>query len=247
MHILYALLLIVKFRLYHGRQWFDTRPGKLVIQWWVQRACRVLAIRLHVNGVASTAQDTLFVANHISWIDIIAILAVSNTKFISKDVVKHWPVIGWLATAIGTLFVHRGKYFSVNRMIEDIRHELDNRHAILIFPEGTTTDGTEVARFHTGAFNSVSASEHYVQAIALRYKRQNRLDKFAPYIGNDVFVKHLFRIASLRETSLEIVFATPFQPVSMNRHDIARLTHTSITDMLLADQDILSMDKRLVA
>ena len=246
-HILYALLLIVKFRLYHGRQWFDTEPGKLVIRWWVQRACHFLALKLQVKGAASIAPNTLFVANHVSWMDIIALLAVSNTKFISKDAVKRWPVIGWLATAIGTLFIHRGKHFAVSRMIDNIRHELDSRHAILVFPEGTTTDGTQVGRFHAGVFNSVSGTQHYVQAIALRYRRYNGPDKFAPYIGDDIFINHLFRIASLKETTLEIVFALPFQPASMNRHYIATTTQTVITDMLMGEQDISSIGDRLVA
>lgn len=246
-HILYALLLIVKYRAHHGREWFDTEPGKLIIRWWTQRACRILAVRLHVKGTASIVQDTLFVANHISWLDIIALSAVMNTKFISKDTVRYWPVIGWLAAAIGTLFIHRGKSFAVNRMIEDVRLELDNNHSILVFPEGTTTDGRQVARFHAGLFKSVSGSSHFVQAIALRYRRQGGVDKFAPYIGNDNFAGHLFRIASLRETCLEVAFSQPFQTANMSRYDIAMAAHDVIVDMLRGHQDITPQRERLVA
>ncbi len=246
-HILNALLLITVYRLRHGRVWFDTEPGKRMVRWWTQRACHILAIRLRTQGQPCVVQDTLFVANHISWIDIIALSTLLDAKYIAKSNLQHWPVFGRLAQAIGTLFIDRDKRFAVNGVIENIQRVLDNSQAILVFAEGTTTDGQQVGRFYPALFKSVSGSSHFVQAVALRYRRQGQLDKLAPYIGDDNFVMHLYRIASLRDTCLEIIFTASFQPLIMNRYDVAAATHEMIENVLQGQSDMSLIEQRLVA
>lgn len=248
MHLLLVFFVAFVCRIRYGKDWFNTERGRYLIKWWMRQTCRILAIRLQVKGVSSTVQNTLFVANHISWIDIIALASLLDTKFISKRTVKSWPVIGWLATIIGTLYISRGNKFAVNRVIDQIRAELDNNNAVLLFPEGTTTDGRQIARFHASLFKVVSGGEdHMVQAIALRYQRQGRLDNYAPYIVNDNFVAHLFRLAALTETCLEVVFTSPFQAVAMSRHEIAETAHNHIAGILMDRQEAMSIPQRIVA
>ena len=246
-HILSALLLTRVYRLRYGQGWFDTVPGKEMIQQWMQRACRILAIRLQVQGTPCVVQDTLFVANHISWVDIIALSTLLDAKYISKSNVRHWPVFGRLAVAIGTLFIDRDKQFAVNGVIDGIHGVLAGSQSILVFPEGTTTDGQQVGRFYPALFKAVSGSSHFVQAIALCYRRQGQIDKLVPYIGDDNFVMHLLRIASLRQTCLDVIFTAPFQPLIMNRYDIAAATHAAIENVLQGQPAISPAAQRLVA
>ncbi len=246
-HLTVGLMIVFSSRLRYGEKWFDTDTGKQIIQSWTHRACRILAIEVQTNGVLSPVRDTLYVANHISWIDIIGLSTVLPAKFIAKDTVKSWPVIGTLATMTGNLFIMRERRFSLNGVIDNIRQELNNKNAVLIFPEGTTTDGWNVSRFYTGLFSSVSNTEHVIQAIALDYQRHDRLDKLAPYIGEDNFVAHLFTIASLEKTCLQIKFGVPFISGNMSRHDIASTTYTDIINMLNEQRGNISIALRKVA
>lgn len=231
-HILNGLMLVLINRLRLGDNWFDTRKGRQLIRKWARQACHILAVQIESNGVVSPVKGTLFVANHISWIDIIALYTELDIKFIAKDAVKSWPLIGRLATSTGNLFIERNRHFAMNAVINNIRSELDNNNSIMVFPEGTTTDGWNVKRFYTGLFSSVTNTDTVVQTIALYYKRDGGIDEHAPYIGEDNFITHLFRIASLEKTCLHINFGVPFLPGSMDRHELAALAYSSVVGML---------------
>ena len=232
MHMLRGLWLVVVYRRRFGRDWYDGKRGKLLIQSWSQRACQILAINMTVTGKISSRHNTLFVANHISWLDIIALSSVLMTKFVSKDTVRRWPVVGQLAVTTGTLFIERGKSFPVKKVIKKIRQKLDGHHSVVIFPEGTTTDGLQLGHFHQALFKSVSDSRHFVQAVALRYTRDGCHDQSAPYIGDDNFIGHLFRMASLKQTCLEMTFTEPFVVADMGRDDITRTVRSQLMESL---------------
>jgi len=228
MYIFYLWLLLPLYWLRYGRQWFDTTQGRRLISSWARGVSQILALRLHTDGTPGMSPNTLFVANHISWLDIVVLSTVIQPRFIAKASLRHWPVFGWLARISGTLFIERGKIFTIHRVVDDIRHALDKPVSVLLFAEGTTTDGRQVARFHAGLFRSVSTSRHFVQAVSLRYWRNGEPDTLAPYIGKDNFIMHLCRMASLREIRVELVFTPPFQAVGMSRQAIAEATRAAI-------------------
>lgn len=246
-HILYGVCVVFVYRLRAGKDWYHQESGRFIIQRWMRQACRILAIRLQVNGRVCGPTASLFVANHVSWIDTIALASLLDTKLLSKGSVKYWPVIGWLVENTGNLFITRGKNFALSQVIEQVQSRLDSGVSVLFFPEGTTTDGRQVCRFHAGLFKSITGTRHTVQAIALRYQRQGALDRLAPYIGKDNFVVHLFRIAALRETQLEVAFTEAFPVFAMSRHDIADKARKQITEVLpSAPQGNMVIPRRMV-
>ena len=223
---------IVVYQWLRQRNWYNSEQGKRIIQWWMRRACRILAVHISVSGEISSQGRTLFVANHISWIDIIALASVVQVKFISKDSLRYWPLIGWLATSVGTLLIRRGKYFVVTRVVALIKRELNQRHAVLVFPEGTTTDGQQVAAFRSALLQSVSYSDAAVQAVALRYHTDGGLDRHAPYIGNDNFVFHLLRLSLRNKTQLKLHFTPEFSTQKLDRRAVAGLAREQIISAL---------------
>lgn len=198
----------------------------------MKRACRILSINVEVHGMPSPIQDTLFVANHISWIDIIALASFLDARFIAKDDVKSWPLIGWMASLSGNLFIERNRPTCMKSLIENVCGVLKKYNAIVLFPEGTTTDGMSVNRFYPGLFSSVAYSEHVVQPIALYYQRNGAIDEFSPYIGEDNFISHLFQICSFKSTEVKINLGISFLPISMDRHEIASQAYSDIVGML---------------
>ncbi len=114
-------------------------------QRWYLRLLSLLGVRLRVTG-APAGGAMLLISNHVSWLDIPVIGALWPCDMLSKAEVAEWPVIGWLARNVGTLFIRRGSG-EVSRKVEEIRERLAGGRSVLVFPEGTTTDGRAVRRF----------------------------------------------------------------------------------------------------
>ena len=112
--------------------------------------------------------STLFVCNHISWLDILALLAVRPMRFVAKSEVRSWPMIGWMAMKTGTVFLRRNECRHLPQVKRTIEAALAHGGCIAIFPEATTTDGITVRPFHSGLFESAVVSGATVWPVALR-------------------------------------------------------------------------------
>jgi len=117
---------------------------------WCRRVLRVLCVDLEVFGTPPSGCH-LIAANHISWLDAFVIGAVFPCWFVAKSEVRAWPLAGWMAAANDTLFLRRRSARAVYRMNADIRELLDSQQAV-VFPEGTTTDGSRVPNFFPALF-----------------------------------------------------------------------------------------------
>jgi 1-acyl-sn-glycerol-3-phosphate acyltransferase len=107
-------------------------------------------------------------ANHISWIDIHVINAFKPHYFVAKSEVASWPIFGWMAKQLGTLFIERGKSNSIRNMVQEVAGQLKLK-AICIFPEGTSTDGKQVAPFKSNLFEAAIVANAPVYALTIQY------------------------------------------------------------------------------
>ncbi|WPL10314.1 MULTISPECIES: lysophospholipid acyltransferase family protein [Thiorhodovibrio] len=115
-----------------------------IVRWWHRRLCRILALRVEVVG--DMREPALVVANHISWLDIPILGAHGHVCFLSKSEVRRWPILGWMAAVAGTLFIERG----ANRFaeaIDAVRARITAGFSVVVFAEGTTSNGAGVRRF----------------------------------------------------------------------------------------------------
>jgi 1-acyl-sn-glycerol-3-phosphate acyltransferase len=151
--------------------------------WWHKRLCTILAVKHECIGEISNT-PTLFVANHISWFDIPAVSAVLPLHFLAKQEINSWPVIGWLANKAGTLFIPRGQKGAAQVSIQAITEDLRSGCHVLIFPEGTTCDGTRVGHFHSRLLQSAFDAGVVVQPIAITYPHPDGVHPRAPYVGD---------------------------------------------------------------
>ena len=120
-------------------------------RWFLARAARASGVRAAYRGTPLT-RDVVFVANHISWIDILVIGGVTDVRFIAQDRIRFWPVIGWLAWMDATIFVSRTDRAGVAGQIERVRAAVTGARPVAIFPEGTTTDGRRLLPFKPSLF-----------------------------------------------------------------------------------------------
>lgn len=164
------------------------------VQAWAQTMLARLAIKLIVDGVPPKAGPVLLAANHISWLDIVVIHAARHCRFISKSDVKHWPLVGTLATGAGTLYIERESRRDAMRVVHHMAERLQAGEVLAVFPEGTTGDGTQVLPFHANLLQAAIAAGAPVQPVALLFKDAQGRQSFAPcYIGDDTLLGSLWR------------------------------------------------------
>ena len=114
---------------------------------WSRQMLAALHIRLIVEG-AYDPRARLMVANHVSWLDILAINAAQPTRFVGKSELKSWPILGWLIANTGTVFIERAKRRDAVRVVHHMTDVLRAGQHVTIFPEGTTGDGHQVLGAH---------------------------------------------------------------------------------------------------
>lgn len=162
---------------------------------WLQGIARALGVRVEIIGQRpDSALPVLWVSNHISWLDIAVLTHVSDGTFLSKEEVKYWPLVGWLADRSGTLFIARGQRGAAGSAREEMRRVLERGGDVLIFPEGTTTDGHGVKRMISYLFQVTSDVPSRVQPVALRYPHAEGVHPAVPYIGEMGLMESIKRV-----------------------------------------------------
>ncbi|KHL72643.1 glycerol acyltransferase [Pseudomonas putida] len=162
----------------------------------------------------------LWVSNHVSWTDIPLLGMLLPLSFLSKAEVRHWPVAGWLAEKAGTLFIRRGGGDS-QRLREQISAQLGDARPLLIFPEGTTTDGRQLRTFHGRLLAGAIDQGVAVQPVAIEYLRNGEADLVAPFIGDDDLVSHLMRLFAEPRAEVCIHLLQPISSVDKERAALA--------------------------
>ena len=180
----------------------------VVVTSWARRALDILNVRIVWQGNAppGAVTSTLFVCNHVSWLDILALLAVRPMRFVAKSEVRSWPMIGWMAMKTGTLFLRRNECRHLAQVKRTIESALAHGGCIATFPEATTTDGITVRPFHSGLFESAVVSGATVWPVALRYYHSDgSLSKEAAFIGDQSLISSLRRILRQPVLNLAVV------------------------------------------
>ena len=203
-----------------------TMAARLTL-WWHQRTCKIFAVKVKTFGKINS-RPSLFVVNHISWFDIPALGAAVPVHFLSKDEVNSWPIIGWLAGKAGTLFIKRGGHGAAQQSIQDISYALKNGGHVLIFPEGTTSDGQSVKRFHSRLFQAAIEAGAPVQPVALVYPHDEGVHPKAPFIGDTQFLDSTLDMMSESEIQAEIHFLSPIDSTGISRDQLAAVSQQEI-------------------
>jgi 1-acyl-sn-glycerol-3-phosphate acyltransferase len=166
------------------------------IQWWSQGMLRCLGMRIEVQGTFRPG-GTLIVANHISWMDIMAIHAVCpRARFVSKADVQEWPLVNRLVDCAGTLYIRREQRRDAMRTMHEMAQALRDGHCVAVFPEGTTGDGRALLPFHANLLQAAIAVEAPVQPVALRYRdRDHAISPAVEFLGETTLAQSLWRIA----------------------------------------------------
>ena len=200
---------------------------------WSAQLLTVLGIRLQSNGVGRTG-PVLFVANHVSWLDILAINAVHPARFVSKADVRHWPVMGWMVACGGTLFIERERKRDALRVVHQVAQALKAGETVAVFPEGTTSDGHVLLPFHANLLQAAIATEVPVQPVALRYSdKRNAISPAAAYVGDTSLAQSAWWIVCAEGLQVSVQMLLPEGTRHLERRALAERLQAQIGSALL--------------
>ncbi len=205
------------------------------IQWWSAKLLRVLGVRLTVGGRFQPVPQ-LLVANHVSWLDIIAVHAVCpQARFVSKADVKAWPLLGWLIGSAGTLFIERENKRDALRVVHQMAAALQAGDTVAVFPEGTTGDGYELLPFHANLLQAAIASGVPVQPLALRFSEPGHaVSPRAAFVGDTSLLQSLWWIASARGLQVRVDVLALHPTEGQDRRALGQALRTVIAASLTA-------------
>jgi 1-acyl-sn-glycerol-3-phosphate acyltransferase len=229
--IIIGLILAFGSRLLLGQHWYLHSSGRRIIHWWMRSISTVIGLKIDVQGEIC-ARPVLVVSNHISWVDVIAISVVSHGVFVAKSDVMSWPILGRLAAMSGTRFIARETVSSLREVLDETTQLLEQGERVVIFPEGTSTSGSQVMRFSSAVFQAPITAGAMVQAVALQYRRNGELDRLAPFINDDVFVPHLLHLLKAKDTRAYLTFEKPIPAFGHKRQGLAEHTQGQIVKRL---------------
>jgi 1-acyl-sn-glycerol-3-phosphate acyltransferase len=200
-------------------------------QRWSMQMLKMLGVRLRAQSVALPAR-TLIVSNHISWLDIFVINAVTQTHFVCKDDIRKWPCIGWLVASTGTIFISRSSRKDAARTARALIERLQQDERVAFFPEGTTTNGSELLPFTAALFDAASPAQASVVPMSLRYLDEQGRRSLAPAYDGDVsFMECLRAIVKAPGVWAELRALTPI-PVGLGRREYAAKAREQIANDL---------------
>jgi 1-acyl-sn-glycerol-3-phosphate acyltransferase len=177
------------------------------VQQWSAQMLRILGITLARRGPPLSAGPVLLVANHISWLDILVMHASGYCRFISKADVHHWPLIGAMAAAAGTLFIERESRRDAMRVVHHMAQSLRDGDVLAVFPEGTTGDGLELKPFHANLIQAAIAVQAPAQPLALRFVdgRTGELSLAPRFIDDDTLLSSVLKTLGAQDLQAEVI------------------------------------------
>ena len=192
-----------------------------------------IPLQLQRDGVDSTRTGRLALANHVSWLDIFAINAILPSRFIAKAEIGKWPLLGLLVSRSGTLYIERGRRHAVAAMNKKVREHLKLGETIVVFAEGTTTDGSVLLPFHSNMVAPALDGDAEVWPIAIRYTERDKRSSAAAFIDEMGLFTSLARILVADKLVVEVAVLQPIlKSDAANRHAVARAARAAIAQHL---------------
>lgn len=188
--------------------WIEKFP-----KWYHRNCCRWLGFKIEILGEPSHDRPTLYVSNHSSYLDIEILGSLLEASFIAKAEVANWPVFGWLAKLQQSVFIDRKRH-TAHRQRDDILHRVKNGANLVLFAEGTSSDGNHLRPFRS-ALLSVAEQEGvdlFIQPVSIAYTHINGIPAgraFRPFVawyGDMTMPAHLWRFARLGQVTARVEF-----------------------------------------
>jgi 1-acyl-sn-glycerol-3-phosphate acyltransferase len=200
-------------------------------RWWSGALLRVFGFRVRRTGEPLPGA-VLFVANHVSWLDITLMHSQRIMAFVAKAEIARWPLIGWLSTRAGTIYHQRGSAHSLGAVMERVVVRLHEGMAVGIFPEGGTGSGERVRTFHARIFQVAADAQVAIQPVALCYGDGGRMDLRVPFGPKESFGANFLRLLGGPSFEATVHFLEPVPLSDDGRRQTAETARAAIAHAL---------------
>ncbi|MBK5943891.1 lysophospholipid acyltransferase family protein [Halorhodospira halophila] len=194
-------------------RWF----GQQGFQHWSQAALRLLGVRLRVHG--QVAPGAFLVPNHYSWVDILALQAITPATFLSKEEVREWPVIGPVAARLGTVFIGP-RHGGADQAAEALRGRLADGESVVVFPEGRLNRSDGILPFISRLFRIPQEAGAVVQPVAVTYRPRNPQGGLGALVPEQSFLSSIAWLAG-RGVEAEVHLLEPIPVEGRSRRELA--------------------------
>lgn len=199
---------------------FMITRSRRIVRLWMSAMARILGVRADVSGPRPTGAF-LLVSNHLGFLDVLVIGAAVDVVFVAKSEVKQMPVLGHLASITGTIFIDRTSPRDAIRVSNVIADAVKRGKAVVIFPEGTSTDGRDVLPFKSALLESAARERMPVHHATLQFDRDE-----GKWYGDESFAANFRRLLDVPRVHATLRFGPPIE--SADRKELARRLHSAV-------------------
>ncbi len=204
------------------------RLDHLIIRWWSLLMVRTFGMRVRRFGVPLPGA-ALFVANHVSWIDITLLHSQRVVGFVAKSEIERWPLIGWLASRGGTIFHHRGNNESLHGVMHQMLLRLKSGQSVGVFPEGRTCNGQAIGVFHARIFQPAVLAAVPAQPVAMKYGVGGSAQTLVAFQPRENFLQNFWRLLGEPSRPVEVHFLEPVSVDDDGRRRMAEISRERIS------------------
>ncbi len=227
--------------------WIGPPRKRALIRRWSRQLLQMLGVKRRVSWQREGAMrgHILIVANHISWLDIAVLNAQQPARFIAKAELRRLPVIGRLCRNVGTLFIERERRRDTHTVNRHTVEALERGDLVAVFPEGTTSDGTGLLKFHSSLLQPIVDARGDVQPIAIRYRTpQDEYSDAPAFVGDLTMVGSLWRVTGERSLIAELHVLPPIPAADRNRRELSNAAAAAIQTVLASPGRATGPDTR---
>ena len=216
--------------------WFLSRGGQHAVDArivWMQWMSRRFLALLHCNVTVSGVMPTrgLIACNHLGYVDILVIGSLCPAIFVAKSDVQDWPVFGWLASRAGTIFVSRQEPTKVAAQLREMESPLSEGYPVVLFPEGTSSDGSTVLPFRSSLFESALRTGCPITPAAIGYELSDGdVGREIAYWGDLTLISHLINLLSKKSFRARLALG-PTRDLLTDRKSEAKLIHLEVSEI----------------
>ena len=178
----------------------------LMNRYWSRALLFLCGVSVRICGRPALHGPVLWVANHVSWLDIFVLNSVRPTIFIAKSDIRRWPLIGWLVAGAGTVFIERGQRHAVRAVGRQMKARFERGEAVGLFPEGTTSGGLDVAAFHSSLLDPAVRAGVGIQPVALCFWHRRQRSDYVSFVGTQTLVQNAWRLLGTTGVRVECHF-----------------------------------------
>lgn len=204
-------------------------PASKRVLWLRYHSKRVLRIfDTKIQSFGTVPKSGLLVSNHLSYVDILVISSITPAMFVAKREVRSWPLFGMFARMAGTVFVDRERRTRVGQTTDEIQAALDSGALVVLFPEGTSSNGETVLPFRSSLLEPATRQTHGLFASLIQYQLDDgNVGEEICYWGDMTLVPHLFNLLSKRTIRASVRFKQLHES-STDRKELSRQLHSEI-------------------